>query len=157
MLIEVIPAVQSLAFTDVIVMTCMVGQTYTYLHGDITTICPVRGEHPAPLVGRTSVPSLFFGRPHHRLTLTSSQPRPPCTTSISNPSLRKYIQYNRIAMTDVVMLPVLILTRYSLRKESGDAALEWASGGECHALSFFDFRHCLTIFSLDSFANLIRN
>jgi hypothetical protein len=55
------------------------------------------------------------------------------------------------------MLPVLILSRYSLRKESGDAALEWASGGECHALSFFDFRHCLTIFSLDSFAHLIRN
>ena len=36
--LEEIPLVQSLPFTDVIVMTSMGGRTYTYLHGDITTV-----------------------------------------------------------------------------------------------------------------------
>ena len=59
-------------------------------------------------------------------------------------------------MTDVLMLPVSILTQFSLRKESGFASLERMSAGECRALPFFDFRHCLTMFSFHSFAPLIR-
>ena len=59
-------------------------------------------------------------------------------------------------MTDVLMLPVSILAEYSLRNEVGSAACEWASAGEGRALPFFNFRHCLTKFSFDSFAHIIR-
>jgi hypothetical protein len=55
------------------------------------------------------VPLAFFlGRPPHPLTLITSQPRPPPTTSILYRSLRKYIHYNRIETTVVVMFRFFI-------------------------------------------------
>ena len=106
MLVGEIPLVQSPSFTDEIP-----GRTYTYLHGDIMTVSG------ANIILRWLYEGgfhrFFHGRPHHLLTLTSSQPRSSWTTSISNQSLRMDIHYDRIEETDVLMLPVLVLLEYS--------------------------------------------
>ena len=57
-------------------------------------------------------PCFFLGRPPHPLTLITSQPRPPPTTSILKCSLRKYIPCDRIEMTVVLMLHFIILAEY---------------------------------------------
>ena len=56
---------------------------------DITTICPVRGEHHAPLVGRTSVPSLFS-----RSSASPSHPHLiPATFIMDNINIKPILTY----------------------------------------------------------------
>jgi hypothetical protein len=118
-------------------------------HDIITSICPVRGEPPAP---HCRSPCFFLGRPPHPLTSITFQPRPLLRTSIMNRFFCEYIHYNRIEMTVVVMLRVFILVENWLRNESGSVASDRTSAGECRAHPFFHFRNCLTTFFVDSFA-----